>query len=385
LVSATPEGVPGERTSQWVKLAGMKVAKGSVGGLLTKAPTYALGAAEGKGKRISLEHRVKIEFGLQEGLSHREIARRTGFAPSTITREVGKYKVSIRGGSQSRYVAEVANQLSHQQRARPKTSKLNSNTDLRSTVVEMLNDKYSPEQVAGRLIIEFPDRSEMRVSHETIYQALYVQTAGALRHELTVEKALRSGRNTRKPKSKLPSRNQRPWLEGARIKDRPAEAADRAVPGHWEGDLIIGSNNSAMVTLTERRSRFELVGKLDARDSKTVVDKLTEMVQQLPSGLFRTITWDQGQEMAQHSRFKIATGCEVYFADPHSPWQRPSNENQNGLLRDFWPKGADLSLIPEEEVQKVQDLLNRRPRKVLNFYTPSEILVELVSSVALTS
>jgi IS30 family transposase len=314
----------------------------------------------------------------------RRIAGLVGVSASTVSREVTRSRWSYRG--QWQYQAGVSHQVAAQRRARPKPRKLNRHPELRAAVVGQLNARFSPQQVAGRLPVLFPGREDMRVSAETIYQALYVQGQGALRHELTVVKALRSGRTGRVPQSKLPRRTSRPWLEGARISDRPAQAADRAVPGHWEGDLVVGPGNSGIITLVERSTRFALLGRLPGtRDSETVIDRLTEMIQHLPAALFSTLTWDQGTEMAQHARFTITTGCPVFFADPHSPWQRGSNENLNGLIRDFYPKGTDFNTITDTDLAETQRLLNIRPRKTLNFHTPAEKLDEHLRGVALTS
>ena len=271
-------------------------------------------------------------------------------------------------------------------RARPKPTKLESNPELREVVVSGLNEKFSPEQVAGRLPILFPDREEMRVSHETIYQALYVQGKGSLRHELTVVKALRSGRTSRIPRSKLPPKSGRPWLEGARLADRPPEVEDRAVPGHWEGDLVVGPDGSGLVTLVERHARFTLLGRLPGcRDSDTVNEVMTRMIQTLPAALIKTITWDQGNEMAGHAKFTIATGCKLFFCDPHSPWQRGTNENTNGLVRDFYPKGTNFNDITDDELAETERLLNIRPRAIHSFHTPTEKLQEHIKRVALTT
>ena len=232
--------------------------------------------------------------------------------------------------------------------------------------------------------MQFPDRPELHVSHETIYQALYVQGRGALRHELTVAKALRSGRAGRTPASRLPSRDVRPWLAGARLTDRPAGASDRAVPGHWEGDLVVGPGNSGLVTLVERATRFALIGRLPGtRDSETVIDVLQRQITQLPRWLRQTLTWDQGQEMSRHREFTVATGCPVFFCDPHSPCQRGSNENLNGLIRDYYPKGTNFNTVTDDEIMAISAQLNDRPRKTLGFHTPREKLNELISSVAL--
>jgi IS30 family transposase len=252
--------------------------------------------------------------------------------------------------------------------------------------VALLNHRFSPQQVAAELQILFPEQPEMHVSHETIYQALYVQGKGTLRHELTVVKALRSGRTTRVPRSKLPARSKRPWLEGALLSDRPAEVADRAVPGHWEGDLVVGPDNSGIVTLVERSTRYTLLGRLPGtRDSTTVIDVLTRMIEGLPAELTRTITWDQGNEMASHAQFTVATGCRVFFCDPHSPWQRGTNENTNGLIRDFYPKGTNFNEVSDADLAETQRLLNLRPRQTLGWRKPCDRLAELIAGVALAS
>ena len=201
-----------------------------------------------------------------------------------------------------------------------------------------------------------------------------------------MEKALRSGRTGRKPQSKLPARNTRPWLEGARLSDRPAEVDDRAVPGHWEGDLVVGPGNSGIVTLVERSSRFTLLGRLPGvRDSATVIEVMQKMIHTLPQAMLKTITWDQGTEMAQHATFTVVTGCQLFFCDPHSPWQRGTNENTNGLVRDIHPKGTNFNQVSDEELAHTQHLLNIRPRQTLQWDTPSERLAKLIDSVALAS
>ncbi|GAA1438117.1 hypothetical protein GCM10009616_40720 [Microlunatus lacustris] len=224
------------------------------------------------------------------------------------------------------------------------------------------------------------------MSHETIYQALYVQGRGTLREELTTLKAVRSGRVARRPRSGLPVRVGKPWLDGAHFSRRPAEATDRAVPGHWEGDLVIGGNGrSALITLVERTSRFCLIARLpELRTSPLVVAQLTTMIQALPAELFRSLTWDQGSEMANHRRFTMAANCPVFFCDPHSPWQRGSNENLNGLIRDFYPKGTNFADLNDTDVAQMQQLLNTRPRMTLDWQTPAERLEQLMT-VALTT
>lgn len=263
------------------------------------------------------------------------------------------------------------------------------NQRLRGEVIAGLAKQWSPEQISHRLRTDYPDDRQMRVSHETIYQALYVTGRGSLRHELAVEQALRSGRRTRKPRSLLVARpDGKSWIEGATIDLRPAEVEERTVPGHWEGDLILGrGNQTAAITLVERYSRYTLVRPLPNRhDSPTVVGALTAMISQLPEGLAKTLTWDQGSEMALYHDLQIASTIRVYFADPHSPWERGSNENTNGLLRQYFPKGADLAAYPEDRYREVQDLLNDRPRKTLGWRTPREALTQaLHNGVALTT
>lgn len=378
-------GLPRLRVERWARLAGMELARGSRdGGLVRVGPALVGAGAGGRGRRLSLADRALIQAGLVQGLSLRRIAVLVGAAPSTVSREISRSRLSYR--SQWVYDADIAHQIAAERRARPKSRKLDTHPQLRAVVLEQLNGRFSPQQVAGRLPLLFPGREDMRVSHETIYQALYVQSKGALRHELTVTKALRTGRKGRIPHSKLPRRTNRPWLEGARISDRPATVTDRAVPGHWEGDLVVGPANSGIITLVERSTRFALLGRLPGtRDSATVIDQLTEMIQQLPAAVFSTLTWDQGSEMAEHARFTIATGCPVFFADPHSPWQRGSNENLNGLIRDFYPKGTNFNTITDTDLANTQHLLNIRPRQTLNFHTPAEKLDQYLHGVAHTT
>ncbi|XKH54999.1 IS30 family transposase [Citricoccus nitrophenolicus] len=352
------------------------------------------GGGSGHGRRLDLADRILIQLGWESGVSPAQIARMVGVNRSTISRELANHGLVQRiqnGAAQYGYSAKLAQYQADVERARPKKRKLDedSHRDLRQQVVDKLNAGWSPAQVTVRLPLEFPDDRSMRISHETIYQALYVQAAGSLRHELTVEKALRSGRTSRKPASKLPARQKRPWLAGAKLADRDektaAEHAGRAVPGHWEGDLVVGPESSGVITLVERASRFALLGRLPGtRDSATVIDRLQDMVQTLPQAVLASLTWDQGSEMAQHSRFTVATGCKVYFCDPHSPWQRPTNENFNGQLRWDYPKGTNFNAVTDAELQAVQDKLNSRPRVILNGYTPAEKLQELLTGVALT-
>ena len=379
-------GVPRPTLARWGRRVGMEFVQGSHGGARRVDPLVRVAPerVSRKYRRLTLADRAFIQAtrSLTTPLSVRKIASELGVAPSTVSRELTIREV--RHGRDRKYVAEVAHYRALAARPRPRPGKL-ENPRLRARVVAGLNQKHSPQQVAQRLRVDYPDHPELHVSHETIYQALYVQGKGALRHELTVEKALRSGRTGRVPQSKLPRRSNRPWLAGARLSDRPAEVDDRAVPGHWEGDLVVGPGNSGLVTLVERQTRFALIGRLPGtRESMTVIELMQRMIRGLPSEFVKTITWDQGQEMAQHHRFTIATGCEVYFCDPHSPWQRGSNENLNGLIRDFYPKGMNFNQVTDEEIAHMQNLLNDRPRQTLGWATPREKLGAVLTGVALT-
>ena len=374
---------------EWARLAGMVIRMGARGGIEPVSGLESTPDPHRAYRRLTQEDRIFIEMAISStpGWSIRSIGRHLGVAASTISRELGRHRVETgRGRGVSRetsYHAGVAHHHTMRSRVRTWTGKLESH-ELRSLVVASLNEKHSPQQVAGRQRIMFPDRPELWVSHETIYQALYVQGRGSLRHELTVVKALRSGRSRRTPASRLPSRDVRPWLAGARLVDRPAAAADRAVPGHWEGDLVVGPGNSGIVTLVERNTRFALIARLPGvRDSLTVIGVLQHQIMRLPEQLRQTLTWDQGQEMSRHKDFTIATGCPVFFCDPHSPWQRGSNENLNGLIRDYYPKGTDFNNVSDEAIEAMVHQLNDRPRKTLGFHTPREKLNELINNVAL--
>ncbi len=326
--------------------------------------------------RLTYEDRVIIFAKIGAGATHSEAAAAVGCHRTTVSRELARMP-------EGRYDPRIAQREAERRGRRPKERKLDASPRLRSYVAGALRERWSPEQIAERMALEFPDDEEMRVSHETIYQALYLQGCGTLRHELGVLAALRSGRRGRRPQSKLPPRG-RPWVEGSRISERPAEAGDRAVPGHWEGDLIVGGDmSSCLVTLVERRSRFLLMSRLLAHDAETVERRLEEMVAGLPAQLAKTLTWDQGAEMARAAAFELATGFEVYFCDPRSPWQRPTNENTNGLIREFFPKGTRFSEVTDEEVERAQRLLNNRPRKVLGWKKPAEAMQEVLAEGAM--
>jgi IS30 family transposase len=391
---APARGVATGSVKRWARLAGMTFAASGSGGGVVRMPMDGdpPDEAERAYRRLTLADRSFIQAArsISPSMSMRRIAEELGVHVSTVSREIARHRVEHGlgrhvTGREHHYHAGLAHYRMLLARTRSRSGKL-EDPALRAEVVSRLNDKYSPQQVAGELKRDFPDHPEMQVSHETIYQALYVQGRGALRHELTVEKALRSGRVGRIPQSKLPRRSSRPWLEGARLTDRPAEVADRAVPGHWEGDLVVGPDNSGIVTLVERQARFTLLGRLPGqRDSKTVTEVLAEMIKQLPAALTKTITWDQGSEMAEHAAFTIISGCEVFFCDPHSPWQRPTNENTNGLIRDFYPKGTNFNDLTNADLLETQRLLNIRPRRILDYRKPSAIMNELINGVALAS
>jgi len=320
---------------------------------------------------LTLLEREEISRGIAEDVSARTIAARLGRDPSVISREIA------RNGGRSDYRAHQAAERAERMVRRPKARKLEANQRLHDAVAAGLAADWSPEQIAGRLRVDHPDDEAMRVSHETIYQALYLQARGELATELKL--ALRTGRAERVPRGRTRPKQAR--IAGmVNISQRPPEVADRAVPGHWEGDLIIGKRGKSQVaTLAERTSRFtKLVRVPYDRTADRVAGRLAAEVEHLPEDLRRSLTWDQGVEMAAHAKFTIATGIPVYFCDPHSPWQRGLNENTNGLLRQYFPKGTDLSGYTQVELDTVADRLNTRPRKVLGWMTPAEKLNELL-------
>jgi IS30 family transposase len=321
-------------------------------------------------KRLSLSEREEISLALGHGDSLSEIARRLGRSTSTISREVGA------NGGRDGYRAWRAHDRAYHQSRRPKRCRLDDRS-LARQVTEWLQAWWSPEEIARRLRIEFPDDPMMRVSHETIYQSIYVQGRGELRRELA--RCLRTGRAQRRPRNRPQNRGRIPNM--VMISERPAEAGDRAVPGHWEGDLILGkAGRSAVGTLVERTTGYLFLLHLpDGKEADKVDAAVRRAVTKLPSEFFRTLTWDQGKEMAYHAAFTVDTGIQVYFCDPHSPWQRPTNENTNGLLRQYMPKGTDLSVLTETDLDAIARSLNDRPRKRLNFMKPSERLAELLA------
>jgi IS30 family transposase len=319
-----------------------------------------------------LEDRVEIAVGVGRGETFTEIGARIGFVVSTVSREVGG-----RGGRGS-YDPVKAHRRAQRAARRPKRCKLDLNEVLCGQVTEMLEAWWSPQQIAARLRVEFPDQPEMWVSHETIYLTLFVQGRGALRKELA--QCLRSGRAHRR--SRRPGARRGPIPEPVSISERPAEADDRAVPGHWEGDLIFGAGTRhAVGTLVERQTRFVMLLHLpDGHSAENVRATMAAKVQTLPTDLVRTITWDRGVEMARHATFTIDTGIDVYFCDPHSPWQRGTNENTNGLLRQYFPKGSDFSVLTASDLDQAATSLNGRPRKTLDWQTPAEALNQLLAA-----
>lgn len=321
-------------------------------------------------RRLSVEEREEITVALQRGESFSSIGRRLGRATSTISREVNA------NDGRDGYRAWRAHDRAYAKARRPKDSKLD-HPRLAEQVIEWLQQWWSPEEIARRLPIEFPDDPMMRVSHETIYRCIYVQGRGELKRELA--RCLRSGRAQRRPRSRVEHRGLIPDM--VNISERPAEVEDRAVPGHWEGDLIIGKNGaSAVGTLVERSTGYLLLLHLpDGKSAPEVDTAIRRAIKKLPGEFFRTITWDQGKEMAKHASFTIDTAIQVYFCDPHSPWQRGSNENTNGLLRQYMPKGMDLNTLSEGDLDEIARSLNNRPRKRLGFMKPSERLAELLA------
>jgi IS30 family transposase len=317
--------------------------------------------------RLSLVEREAISRGLAGGESLRAIARRLRRAPSSVSREVAA------NGGRGRYRACRADGDALARTCRPKPSKLATCPRLRAVVEAKLEQRWSPEQIAGWLPMAFPGDAEMRVSHETIYLSLFVQTRGALRKELT--RYLRRGHATRRPLGHSIANGQGQLRGTLHISQRPAEAEDRAVPGHWEGDLLCGKRMTAIATLVERHSRYVMLVELpDGHSADVVADALTRRITALPEQLRGSLTWDQGKEMAAHARFSVETGVPVYFCDPRSPWQRGSNENTNGLLRQYFPKRSDLAPFSQADLDAVAAELNGRPRQTLGWRSPSQVL-----------
>jgi transposase, IS30 family len=321
-------------------------------------------------RALRLEEREEISRGVAIGLPIREIARRLGRAASTVSREIH------RSGGRLGYRASEADTRAWDRARRPQPCLLGQRPRLRKWVAEHLQRDWSPRQIAIGLERAFPHDDSMRVSHETIYRSLFVQARNVLKKELLDH--LRRGKFMRRPRANVVGHPA--IVDGISIHQRPPEIEDRAVPGHWEGDLLMGGASSQIATLVERHSRYVMLVKVDSKDTTTVTKALAAKIRELPAELRRSLTWDRGTEMAAHKEFTVATDVQVYFCDPHSPWQRGSNENTNGLLRQYFPKGKDVSSVTQKALNRVALLLNERPRETLNWLTPLEALRATVES-----
>jgi IS30 family transposase len=324
---------------------------------------------------LTLAEREDISRGIASGSSMRVIAQRLSRACSTVSREV------VRHGGRAQYRANQADQQAWESALRPKPCLLATHGKLQEIVASKLMQDWSPQQISGWLKQHYRDDESLRVSHETIYRSLFIQARGTLKQELIQH--LRTKRRIRRSRhASVHGHSQGKIVDAISIRERPAEVEDRAIPGHWEGDLLRGARNSHVVTLVERSSRFVMLLKVSGKDTTTVVAALSRHVRRLPATLWRSLTWDRGHEMAQHKSFTMATDVQVYFCDPQSPWQRGSNENTNGLLRQYLPKKADLSCYSQSDLDEIALRLNQRPRKTLGFQTPAD---RLQASVASTS
>src|SRR6202795_16091 len=322
---------------------------------------------------LTLAEREDISRGIASGSSVRDIANGLERAASTVSREVARH------GGRPQYRANEADHQAWESALRPKACLLAIHVKLQKIVASKLILDWSPEQISGWLKIQYPDDESMRVSHETIYRSLFIQARGVLKKELIQN--LRSKRRIRRSRhSRVGGQSRGQIVDAISIRQRPAEIEDRAIPGHWEGDLLGGTKNSHIATLVERHSRFVELVKVPSKDTAAVVAALSRHVRKLPASLRRSLTWDRGLEMAQHKSFTVATNVKVYFCDPQSPWQRGSNENTNGLLRQYFPKRTDLSGYTQTELDKVALRLNQRPRKTLGFQTPEDRLRASVAS-----
>ena len=323
-------------------------------------------------RHLSLIEREIIFRNITLGYSLRHIAEIIGRSPSTISREIN------RNGGRLHYQAQKADSRAQSLAKRPKRCLLASNATLRQTVANKLKQDWSPEQISGWLKLTYPEDFTMQISHETIYRSLFIQTRGVLKKELL--KHLRTNRTIRQSKHNNTKGSVRGQIiDAVSIHERPPEVKDRAVPGHWEGDLISGSNNTHIATIVERSSRYTILVKVKGKDTQSVVSALTRQIKKLPNSLFQSLTWDRGMELANHKTFTIDTNIQVYFCDPQSPWQRGTNENTNRLLRQYFPKKTDLSIYSQGDLNKVALKLNQRPRKTLGFYTPADKLQETVA------
>jgi len=345
----------------------------TVGGIFSRSGGIRPRPRRRSGRVLALTEREEISRGAMAGLSARAIARTLRRAPSTVSREIG------RNGGRRGYRASEADTAAWDRAERPKRCKLAQNRALARLVAAKLRLQWSPAQVAGWLKHTYPHDETHQVSHETIYRTLFIQARGALKKELLQHlRRTRAMRRSRHHTQKTADHGR--ICDAVSIRERPAEAADRAVPGHWEGDLVFGSHNSQVASLVERRTRYLMLAKVARKDTETVVDALIKQAHKLPRELYKSLTWDRGKEMADHQRFSLATDIRVYFCDPQQPWQRGSNENTNGLLRQYFPKGMDLSDISQTELNAIARRLNERPRKTLGFETPAERFSQCVAS-----
>ena len=324
-------------------------------------------------RALTLAEREEISRGVVGGQSLRSIAASLGRAPSTVCREIN------RNDGRRHYRANKAEQAAWDRAHRPKTCKLVQKRALARIVAKKLQLQWSPRQIAGWLKRTHPDDETYRVSHETIYRTLFIQARGALKKELLQHlRKTRAMRRSRHHTQKTADHGR--ITDAVSIRERPADVEDRAVPGHWEGDLLFGSNNSQIATLVERQTRYVMLARVKSKDTETVINALIKQAHKLPRELYKSLTWDRGKEMAEHKRFSLATDINVYFCDPQSPWQRGSNENTNGLLRQYFPKGMDLSDVHQNRLNAVARRLNERPRETLQFYSPAEKFNECVAS-----
>jgi len=346
---------------------------GSIHGVVASNGGYVPAPRRRSPRALSLAEREEISRGVAEGLSLRRIATRLGRAPSTISREIARH------GGRTHYRAARADDRARNRARRPKLCKLAVHPRLRELVARKLAEEWSPQQISGWLARTYPGEQALQVSSETIYRSLFVQARGVLRKELTAH--LRTRRTMRRSSNATTKGQGRGGIvDAVSIRERPAEARDRAVPGHWEGDLLAGSANTHIATLVERQSRYLMLVKVEGKDTAAVVDALAAHVQILPAQLRASLTWDRGMELAEHKRFSIATDVAVYFCDPQSPWQRGTNENTNGLLRQYFPKQTDLSIYSQADLDLVAARLNARPRKTLGYQTPAAMLAAIVAS-----
>lgn len=344
----------------------------SVRGVLAESGGIRPPARRRSVRALSLAEREDVSRALAIGQSIRAIAAKLGRSPSTISREIR------RNGGAERYRASHADQAAWDRAHRPKTCKLALHPTLAERVADKLQQRWSPQQIAGWLMRTFPNDATSQVSHETIYRTLFIQSRGALKKELLEH--LRRTRAMRRSRHHTQKNSDHGRIsDTVSIRERPADVEDRAVPGHWEGDLLCGSGNSQIATLVERSTRYVMLVKVDRKDTQTVVDALIRTARLLPDELYKSLTWDRGKELADHRRFTLATDIQVYFCDPQSPWQRGSNENTNRLLRQYLPRGIDLAPYSQAELNKIARQLNQRPRKTLDFQTPAERFSQCVA------